>query len=56
MTGNVLQSRRELGSVGGHRDLRKHSEFLLEKGFLDAVVHRRELKAYLICALEFLRT
>jgi acetyl-CoA carboxylase beta subunit len=28
---------------------------LLEKGFLDAVVHRRDLKRYLIRALEFLR-
>jgi len=33
----------------------QRSEFLLEKGFLDAVVHRRELKAYLIRALEFLK-
>jgi acetyl-CoA carboxylase carboxyl transferase subunit beta len=33
----------------------QRSEFLLEKGFLDAVVHRRELKSYLIRALEFLR-
>ena len=33
----------------------QRSEFLLEKGFLDAVVHRRELKGYLIRALEFLR-
>src|SRR3974377_2583663 len=32
------------------------SEFLLEHGFLDAVVHRRDLKDYLIRALEFLRT
>jgi acetyl-CoA carboxylase carboxyl transferase subunit beta len=31
------------------------SEFLLEKGFLDAVVHRRDLKAYLIRALDFLK-
>jgi acetyl-CoA carboxylase carboxyl transferase subunit beta len=34
----------------------QRSEFLLEKGFLDAVVHRRELKIYLIRALEFLKT
>jgi len=33
----------------------QRSEFLLEKGFLDAVVPRRELKAYLIRALSFLR-
>jgi acetyl-CoA carboxylase carboxyl transferase subunit beta len=33
----------------------QRSEFLLEKGFLDAVVHRRELKGYLIRALEFLQ-
>jgi acetyl-CoA carboxylase carboxyl transferase subunit beta len=33
----------------------QRSEFLLEKGFLDAVVHRRQLKPYLIRALEFLR-
>jgi acetyl-CoA carboxylase carboxyl transferase subunit beta len=33
----------------------QRSEFLLEKGFLDAVVHRRDLKAYLIRALEFLK-
>ncbi len=33
----------------------QRSEFLLEKGFLDAVVHRRDLKPYLIRALEFLR-
>jgi acetyl-CoA carboxylase carboxyl transferase subunit beta len=32
----------------------QRSEFLLEKGFLDAVVHRRELKAYLSRALEFM--
>ena len=32
----------------------QRSEFLLEKGFLDAVVHRRDLKAYLIRALDFL--
>jgi acetyl-CoA carboxylase carboxyl transferase subunit beta len=34
----------------------QRSEFLLEKGFLDAVVHRKELKAYLIRALEFMKT
>jgi acetyl-CoA carboxylase carboxyl transferase subunit beta len=33
----------------------QRSEFLLEKGFLDAVVHRRELKSYLIRALDFLQ-
>jgi acetyl-CoA carboxylase carboxyl transferase subunit beta len=33
----------------------QRSEFLLEKGFLDAVVHRRDLKAYLVRALEFMR-
>ena len=33
----------------------QRSEFLLEKGFLDAVVHRRDLKAYLVRALDFLR-
>jgi acetyl-CoA carboxylase carboxyl transferase subunit beta len=33
----------------------QRSEFLLEKGFLDAVVHRRELKGFLIRALEFMR-
>jgi acetyl-CoA carboxylase carboxyl transferase subunit beta len=33
----------------------QRSEFLLEKGFLDAVVHRRELKAYLSRALDFLK-
>ncbi len=33
----------------------QRSELLLEKGFLDAVVHRRDLKSYLIRALEFLR-
>jgi acetyl-CoA carboxylase carboxyl transferase subunit beta len=32
----------------------QRSEFLLEKGFLDAVVHRRDLKNYLSRALEFL--
>jgi acetyl-CoA carboxylase carboxyl transferase subunit beta len=33
----------------------QRSEFLLEKGFLDAVVHRRDMKAYLIRALEFMK-
>jgi acetyl-CoA carboxylase carboxyl transferase subunit beta len=33
----------------------QRSEFLLEKGFLDAVVHRRALKPYLIRALQFLQ-
>jgi acetyl-CoA carboxylase carboxyl transferase subunit beta len=33
----------------------QRSEFLLEKGFLDAVVHRREMKDYLIRALDFMR-
>jgi acetyl-CoA carboxylase carboxyl transferase subunit beta len=32
----------------------QRAEFLLEKGFLDAVVHRRQLKPYLIRALDFL--
>ena len=32
----------------------QRSEFLLERGFLDAVVHRRQLKAYLVRALDFL--
>jgi acetyl-CoA carboxylase carboxyl transferase subunit beta len=34
----------------------QRSEFLLEKGFLDAVVHRHAMKAYLIRALSFLKT
>ncbi len=34
----------------------QRSEFLLEKGFLDAVVHRRDLKNYLIRALDFMKT
>jgi acetyl-CoA carboxylase carboxyl transferase subunit beta len=33
----------------------QRSEFLLEKGFLDAVVHRRNLKSYLVRALAFLQ-
>jgi acetyl-CoA carboxylase carboxyl transferase subunit beta len=32
----------------------QRSEFLLEKGFLDAVVHRRDLKDYLVRALSFM--
>ena len=34
----------------------QRSEFLLEKGFLDAVVPRKEMKSYLIRALNFLKT
>jgi len=33
----------------------QRSEFLLEKGFLDAVVHRRDLKGSLIRALDFMK-
>jgi len=33
----------------------QRSEFLLQKGFLDAVVHRRDLKAYLVRALDFMK-
>jgi acetyl-CoA carboxylase carboxyl transferase subunit beta len=33
----------------------QRSEFLLEMGFLDAVVHRRDLKNYLDRALSFLQ-
>ena len=33
----------------------QRSEFLLEKGFLDAVVHRRDMKQYLMRAFEFMR-
>lgn len=33
----------------------QRSEFLLEKGFLDAVVHRRDLKGYLVRALDFMK-
>jgi len=33
----------------------QRSEFLLEKGFLDAVVHRRNLKRYLVRALDFMK-
>jgi acetyl-CoA carboxylase carboxyl transferase subunit beta len=32
----------------------QRSEFLLEHGMLDAVVHRRELKSYMIRALDFM--
>jgi acetyl-CoA carboxylase carboxyl transferase subunit beta len=32
----------------------QRSELLVEKGFLDAVVHRRDLKSYLARALDFL--
>jgi acetyl-CoA carboxylase carboxyl transferase subunit beta len=32
----------------------QRSEFLLEHGMLDAVVHRRDLKAYVARALEFM--
>ena len=32
----------------------QRSEFLLERGFLDAVVHRRDLKAYISRALDFM--
>jgi acetyl-CoA carboxylase carboxyl transferase subunit beta len=34
----------------------QRSEFLLEKGFLDAVVPRKDLKDYLIRALDFMQT
>jgi acetyl-CoA carboxylase carboxyl transferase subunit beta len=33
----------------------QRSEFLLEKGFLDAIVHRSELKNYLIRAIDFMK-
>jgi acetyl-CoA carboxylase carboxyl transferase subunit beta len=33
----------------------QRAEFLLEKGFLDAVVPRKDLKAYLIRALDFMK-
>jgi acetyl-CoA carboxylase carboxyl transferase subunit beta len=33
----------------------QRAEFLLEKGFLDAVVHRRDLKNYLVRALDFMK-
>ena len=32
----------------------QRSEFLLEKGFLDAIVHRKDLKSYLAQAFEFM--
>jgi acetyl-CoA carboxylase carboxyl transferase subunit beta len=32
----------------------QRSEFLLEKGFLDAVVHRKDMKNYLVRALNFM--
>jgi len=32
----------------------QRSEFLLEKGFLDAIVHRKDLKTYLAQAFEFM--
>jgi len=34
----------------------QRSEFLLEHGMLDAVVHRREMRAFLIRALAFFQT
>ncbi|HUA99207.1 MAG TPA: acetyl-CoA carboxylase, carboxyltransferase subunit beta [Terracidiphilus sp.] len=34
----------------------QRAEFLLEKGFLDAVVPRKELKDYLVRALDFMKT
>jgi acetyl-CoA carboxylase carboxyl transferase subunit beta len=34
----------------------QRSEFLLSKGFLDAVVHRKDLKAYLTRAVEFMKS
>jgi len=32
----------------------QRSEFLLQKGFLDAVVPRKELKAYIVRAFDFM--
>jgi acetyl-CoA carboxylase carboxyl transferase subunit beta len=32
----------------------QRSEFLLEHGMLDAVVHRRQLKPYIVRALDFM--
>jgi acetyl-CoA carboxylase carboxyl transferase subunit beta len=32
----------------------QRSEFLLEHGMLDAVVHRRDMKSYIAKALEFM--
>src|SRR5271169_2653881 len=34
----------------------QRSEFLLDKGMLDLVVHRKDMKSYIIRALEFLKT
>jgi acetyl-CoA carboxylase carboxyl transferase subunit beta len=34
----------------------QRSEFLLEKGFLDAIVPRKQLKPYLVRALDFMQT
>ena len=34
----------------------QRSEFLLEHGMLDAVVHRRDLKAYISRSLDFMQT
>jgi acetyl-CoA carboxylase carboxyl transferase subunit beta len=34
----------------------QRSEFLLEKGFLDAIVHRKDMKSYLANALDFMST
>jgi hypothetical protein len=34
----------------------QRAEFLLEKGFLEAVVHPKDPKVYLIRALDFLKT
>ncbi len=34
----------------------QRSEFLLEKGFLDAVVHRKDMKQYIARALDFMTT
>ena len=34
----------------------QRSEFLLEHGMLDAVVHRRDMRAYIGRALEFMET
>jgi acetyl-CoA carboxylase carboxyl transferase subunit beta len=33
----------------------QRAEFLKEKGFIDAVVHRRNLKAYISRALDFMQ-
>ena len=33
----------------------QRSEFLVQKGFLDAVVHRKEMKAYISRALDFMQ-